>query len=557
MYINKNKYGERVILFLEKILKKRLEILNLILFICTGYSFEIIMNAFTISSLIQISIKLLLSLVTIKLNLMWQLGVLLLLVPVYLKYNTFDYIRTKIANFLWKRVPEELYMEKDDSIDDYFYEEEPKTISQKISDYCFSYSIYILISFRLLILQEPILSLILKFMAIRYFFANEWLLIAYTISFVFIFSRFIFLLSDGNIKRWKLSLGDILNEGEVPKINKKNIKIMTHWALRDIYLWEALLFQKKRQQISSMDIAYHLPDLKDKFDLNENPIVTNKQNIIFKISFFLVVIYFYKKNNFDVMELTPDLLFIAKINKNLIKIHNKADAILHGKLPGHMGVFREKNGCRDVTPLSTLKALEPINGRVFPYKHVFPWPPLIIPQGFQSISMFTKILECNQETENFYMSHKDNLNISKFHDFNEKDLKKADIIISSNNIMIKKKTLIELTPSQELYLRSLTGLKKNLPITVIKKSWSIFEPEKFSEKEILENLISANLFLTTHTNLHDLIAIQKEVLLIYNQEKNLIDDVILPSNIDPLVKHLNNKSIKVKNIRSSDNDDIN
>jgi len=312
---NINKYCERVISFLEKTLKKRLERLNLILLICTGYSFEIIMNAFTISSLIQISIKLLLSLVTIKLNLMWQLGVLLLLVPVYLKYNTFDYIRTKIANFLWKWVPEELYMEKDDSIDDYFYEEEPKTISQKISDYCFSYSIYILISFRLLILQEPILSLILKFMAIRYFFANEWLLIAYTISFVFIFSRFIFLLSDGNIKRWKLSLGDILNEGEVPKINKKNIKIMTHWALRDIYLWEALLFQKKRQQISNMDITGHLPELKRKFDLNEKMFLKNTRNKFFKIGFFFVFIYFCTKQNFDVLELTPEFLFIARINK--------------------------------------------------------------------------------------------------------------------------------------------------------------------------------------------------------------------------------------------------
>lgn len=222
-----------------------------------------------------------------------------------------------------------------------------------------------------------------------------------------------------------------------------------------------------------------------------------------------------------------------------------------------MGVFREINGCRDVSALSTLKALEPKNGLVFPFKQIFPMPPLLISKGFQSVSMLTKMLECNLLTENFYKSHKDNLNISKFHNFNENDLKKLNIIINSNNITITKQTLIKLSLPEQLYLRRLRWVTQDLPKTIIKKSWSIFEPEKFSEKEILENLISANLFLTTHTNLHDLIAIQKEVLLTYKQEKNLIDDVILPSNIDPLVKHLNTKSIKVKNIQSSDNDDIN
>ena len=80
--------------------------------------------------------------------------------------------------------------------------------------------------------------------------------------------------------------------------------------------------------------------------------------------------------------------------------------MLYGNLAGHMGVFREINGCRDVSALSTLKALEPKNGLVFPFKQIFPMPPLLIPKGFQSVSMLTKMLECNLLTENFYKSHK-------------------------------------------------------------------------------------------------------------------------------------------------------
>jgi len=236
---------------------------------------ETLLNSLTVSSLIQISIKLLCSLFFIKISLFLQLCLLFCLLPLYLKFNSYDACRSFFADIFWKYLPESSYDRLDPDRDDdlYLYNGD---WNRSWYNRGLLFFVYFFIAFRLFILQEPYLSLILKFIAIRYFLLNEHLFIAYLISFVFILSRFIFLLSDKTLSNWRLSIETFLQNKEgVPKVTKENIKIMTHWSLRDIFFWNMFLIRRnKKSNIKfDFDIEHH-ETLKEKFNLQSEKIKT-------------------------------------------------------------------------------------------------------------------------------------------------------------------------------------------------------------------------------------------------------------------------------------------
>lgn len=258
----------------------------------TGYSFDIIVNAFTISSLFQIIVKLLFSIFSIKLSIFLQLLFLFGLIPVYLKFHTFDHFRTFLANFFWETVPESAYYEAHSGWDDEFTEDYNNAWYNRL----FLSFIHFFITIRMFLMSEPILSIVLKFIAIRYFILNEYLFLAYTISLVFIFSRFIFLLSDKTLGIWKASIGEILeNQEETPKITKKNILILTFWSLRSVYNWGGHI-QRELQNLHHLNSNIEI--LKEKFGLEHAKIeITPKNEYCIKsiiiISFFLVCYFFF------------------------------------------------------------------------------------------------------------------------------------------------------------------------------------------------------------------------------------------------------------------------
>ena len=272
----------------------------------TGYSFEIIINAFTISSLFQILIKLVFSLFSIKLSIILQISLLFVFMPIYLNFNTFDYFRTLLANFFWQFVPENAYNALDPDRDDEFFEL-ADDMHNNWYNHLLLFFIHFFILIRMFLLSEPSLSIILKFMVIRFFVINEYLFLAYTISLVFIFSRFVFLLSDKTLSYWKLSIEEMLeNQEESPKITKKNILILTHWSLRDIILWE--MFAEKRTENFNAkldwDARYHVEKLKEKFNLDPSKIQTTPKNgycikLVFFISFLLVLFLFRVIMNYN------------------------------------------------------------------------------------------------------------------------------------------------------------------------------------------------------------------------------------------------------------------
>ena len=266
----------------------------LIIAICTGYSVEIIINAFTISSLFQIIIKLFFAIFSIKLSIILQISLLFLLLPIYLKFNTFDYFRTLLARFFRNFVPESAYEDLDPDRDDEFYQP-PGDLNDAWYNHVLLSFIHFLITIRMFLVSEPILSIVLKFIAIRYFILNEYLFLAYTISLVFIFSRFIFLLSDKTLGIWKLSIEEMLeNQEESPKITRKNILILTHWSLRYIVCWR--VSQTLKQNNIAIDAALNFQDqLKDKFELERVKIqTTSKNSYCIKVMFFIsmsIIIY--------------------------------------------------------------------------------------------------------------------------------------------------------------------------------------------------------------------------------------------------------------------------
>jgi len=273
--------------------------------ICSSYSWEILINALTVSSLIQVSIKLLCSLFFIKIDLFLQLGLLFVLLPIYLKFNTFDYIRTKLATFIHRNISESIYEETfaQESFENDFLQNPDHEIKNAWHNRILLFFIHFFITFRLFILQEPWLSIILKFIAVRYFILNEYLFIAYLISFIFIFSRFIFLLSDKTLSSWRFSLQDLLENKEgVPKVTKENIKIMTHWSLRYLRWWEIEIKKEKyKNYILENNNYFYIPNLKDKFNLKEKKIKTKGINKVIKTGLiFLLINYICYKYYFDI-----------------------------------------------------------------------------------------------------------------------------------------------------------------------------------------------------------------------------------------------------------------
>jgi len=199
-----------------------------------------------------------------------------------------------MATFFCFNLPESSYEEAFDweEFDGDFPEDASKNQYDSCYNYLLLYSIQFLVFFRLFILMEPFLSFILKFITIRYFILNEFLFVAYFISFLFIFSRFVFLLTDKTMNKWKISVKKMLEkEQETPKITKKNIEIMTHWSLRGLNRWFYYMYDnKKRNKIWVTE--EEIKTLRNKFQLKT--IKTKRENKTFKyILVFIVLIYIF------------------------------------------------------------------------------------------------------------------------------------------------------------------------------------------------------------------------------------------------------------------------
>jgi len=266
----------------------------------TGYSWEAILNALTVSSLIQVSIKLLCSLFVIKLNIYFQFFILILFVPFFVFFESFYTFRTFLARFFKAFVPQSCYEDLDPDRDDDYYET-PEDENNKWYNYMLLSIIHFFIAFRLFILQQPWLSIILKFIAVRYFILNEYLFLAYLISFVFIFSRFVFLLSDETLSNWKATFRESLLEDKegIPRVTKENIKIMTHWSLRYVCMWQLYQIMKKEDKNNVTDLNMNMYDkMKDKFNLENEPVITNAKNKKFIFSIFFLCILYILANYF-------------------------------------------------------------------------------------------------------------------------------------------------------------------------------------------------------------------------------------------------------------------
>jgi hypothetical protein len=272
-------------------IERKIEIIQ----ICTGCSFQTLSNALVISSLMQIIVKLFLSFFDIFINIYLHFGFLLFLLPFCVKFNAFDYIRTKIANFLYNNINKNIYDEEINE-DNWtgIMECLPEILAEKNAWYNkgLVFFINLLILIRLFILQEPFLAFVLRIIVIQYFILNKNLSLVYVVSFIFIFSRIIFLLSDGTQLEWKLSLSDMLLEKveEIPKINKKNIKIMTHWALRGIGLWDIFLEIRNNLNDPYRRFPFSMQEIvKEKFLSNGEKIKTTKINKKLKFVLFSIL----------------------------------------------------------------------------------------------------------------------------------------------------------------------------------------------------------------------------------------------------------------------------
>jgi len=208
-----------------------------------GYKWGIILNALTITIFMQLMFKIILSLFKIKIGLYAFMTFIILGLPVCLYYEVYHKIRKIMIKGCLLSFSEPFYehpgVDYDfyDEISEYQILENQKEAEQwnkwyyKINEQIF----ISLIQFRLLFNCEPILMTLLKVIILQFFLLDYNLTLAYLFSFIFIFSRLLFLLTDKENQKVinPLKKGGMLEkEEEEIKPNRKNAKIMSYWVLR-------------------------------------------------------------------------------------------------------------------------------------------------------------------------------------------------------------------------------------------------------------------------------------------------------------------------------------
>lgn len=456
--------------FLEKF-SPYYKLFSEMVFKSTGYTLETIFNSLTVSILIQIVIKLFLSLFFIKLQVYLQFIFLFILLPLYLRHETFNFVRIKIAHFLLFYLPESSYGEDFDIEEfDGDFPEDAGDQQTEWYNYMLLYIVNFLISFRLLVMQEPILAIGIKFLIINFFMTNNSLFFAYLTSLMFIFSRFIFLLSDGTYPNWNLGLS--LCSGSINKhifcLNKKNVYMMTFWALRGVPFFSIhIKYETYKNNFLSTLNNKHLSILKKKFFKRSNIIFfkTTQENRYLRLFVFMVSIYiiinflaFFERFSNIPTDIKKELFnsnviyFIERYPKKTWKPENEIEKLLFNKLPGHHCLFKIKQSTQNLnmeittfTSITTNK-ITLNNNLTFPY--AFPLiPSIVIPKGLQGVSGLTQRFLITPEFDfgtifndliddsNFKFVY----NPKKFHELNFSNLANLDLKIQSNNIFLSKK----------------------------------------------------------------------------------------------------------------------
>ena len=257
-----------------------------------------------------------------------------------------------------------------------------------------------LIFLRLIILKEPYLFIIIQNLCIFFLIVNKLLIISSLVSLTLAFSRICFFISDFNLKEFHCSLSKVepLANNECVAINRRNVKIVTYWVIRELNDWNFYInirrgkfYRKNPEEIYTWGnytvLREKLTDEKDEIMLkleSFNPIarkyseysdlklfeVVKKHQITKNIIFFtlLIGLSYLLQINFNGMyaNLSPTWGISTVANKiNRILINDKRSMWFKNKNKPEENIIKKiTTGDPKIVEFSKREGIHPVNYKV-------------------------------------------------------------------------------------------------------------------------------------------------------------------------------------------------